>query len=1325
MAAKQSDRERILQLEEEITTLTEELSQCQADKEFVWSLWKRLQVANPDITQAISLVVEREKHKAEAKDRKVLEILQVKDNKIHELEQRISGEQQEINNLLQRKITVDEENTLLKKELNDLQLKLKDKSQELKNAKKSIEKNDEQRKSVLENLKQENEGLNKRCADLLNDLDIARKQEAQWRGEKSGNETKIKDLETDLKEARIQMEIMHGRITDLASQLAVRQTELAQKNIDVTKLRQELQELQNLYKESNEHAAQQAELIQQLQALNMDTQKVLRNQEDAHTTETISYQKLYNDLNAYYETVKSTETQLRQNNIALTEQLHQKEEQISQLQVKLQETLSALPKPPQEPQDLEHPSLVELELIIASQKSEIKFLQDKLKTADFQLTQVNNCGSGALENSILRAGRNREVPPVKRSRSLSPKGFSREAEELKKLKIAEKRIEHLEKALQIKIQENAEIHKAHEKRRGRLIMLQTNYRAVKQQIENGEEGCLYDKGKNKRSQRAETWQLRHEDSDAVWNELAHFKRENKKLLVEKMNLEEEADQLKVQIATNNATIQELNVCLQNEREELLFRLGKDETVKSSTPKKNIEYTLQRALQKINHLERKLKELEMESKKLMEANEELIVERNSLKSSIRYLQKDADAREQKIEELIIRNQKANEARDTLEIKKDELNREVASLKRLLSESKKLRKENRDLLRQVQTLQSTLKQAKIMATKELNSKQHKQKEASTKVKHKAAKRISLRRHQAFLNQSIKVMSSMFENFNKDGWEDVSEDSDLETESFESLGQVIVQSAETACSSVEERSTVEENSSDAFTDKESRLVTGVGLKIHPYSPTTVWCNGVPSKMGSVATGLKDVPQTIPEKMGKMKKHNFVLKYHPSTVKGVRKEKRNNTMACKQGTSLASLRDRVATLQHQVAVLQKGKHTATVSANDFKKAKIQLAAELHLAQQRFQISKQMAKKLSSDLIELQQEKEQLEKVAEQMKDQLAQAKRSSDVLNQNPVTPITPSKNSDSEMKQLQSKLKNMTFEMTKQSSTIKSLKNEVQEKEEQIRELQERAARMERDVNMKRHLIEDLKSRLKTHQENERPSKEMLESLERKVKALTEECSLKKTSIDSLKQRLSVATKEKARYEQMYHKVQESLEKKNLKVTELEGKMTETERAMSELENTATQQLHNLAVQSEQSMEMVQNKLLHVNRRAEELVTFVKHLAKELQKHICDIRSQIRQAKILNESSSGPSKESVHRAQSLAASILNISCTDLEEILDVQDEEEAANIKRSLEYDKEWMNHIMKLLEGQHPLAPSLMAAVMDKLNERNMLLEELTSLKKDTR
>lgn len=63
--------------------------------------------------------------------------------------------------------------------------------------------------------------------------------------------------------------------------------------------RKELQELQNLYKQNSTHTAQQAELIQQLQVLSMDTQKVLRNQEDVHTAESISYQKV-----CFYSVIK-------------------------------------------------------------------------------------------------------------------------------------------------------------------------------------------------------------------------------------------------------------------------------------------------------------------------------------------------------------------------------------------------------------------------------------------------------------------------------------------------------------------------------------------------------------------------------------------------------------------------------------------------------------------------------------------------------------------------------------------------------------------------------------------------------------------------------------------------------------------------------------------------------------------------------------------------------------------------------------------------------------------------------------------------------------
>ncbi|XP_069818166.1 centlein isoform X2 [Dendropsophus ebraccatus] len=1298
MAAKLNTQEHILQLEEEVSNLREELTQCQADKEFVWSLWKRLQVSNPDITQAIALVVDREKSKTETKDRKVLEILQTKDSKIQELEQRASGQQQEINNLVQRKIAVDEENALLKKELDDLQQKLKDKSLELKNTVERSQNEEEQRAAIFKNLEHEKENLSEKCADLLADLEKARKQEAQWRGEKFGIDAKIKALELNLKEAGNQMEAMHSKINGLSSQVAVKQTELAQKELDVARLRKELQELQNLYKQSNEHAAQQAELIQQLQTLNMDTQKVLRSQEDAHFTETVSYQKLYNDLNACYETAKSSETQLRQSNIALTEQLHQKEQHISQLQVKLQGALNALPKSPQEPQDLEHPSLVELELIIASQKSEIKFLQDKLKAADLKLTQVNNCRRDALESSILRAGRTHEVQPVKRSRSLSPKGSSRESEELKKLKIAEKRAEHLEKTLKIKVLENVELRKAHGQRKQRLLTLQAAYRTLRDQMKQMEEEGLGKKYQKNRPTRADPSQLRQEDSDAVWNELAHFKRESKKLLVEKLNLEEEIDQLKVQSSVDKATIQELNVCLQQEREELLFRLGKEEDIMSSTPRKFKGDNEQHMSMKVSCLEKRLIELEVVAKKLKKANEELTEQNTFLKTSVNCLQKDADLKEQRMQEMSWEVLEVNQARDSLEKRKDDLSREVASLKKLLAGSNKLRAENRGLQKQVQFLQHTLDKAIASAPavpKEVN-RQGRRKELGTKVKQNEARKISLRRHQAFLNQSIKVMSGVFENFSKDGWEDVSEDSDVESKSTESMEQVIVNpELQTLSSSAEDSSTVQERNGEELTQD--------------------------------AWKMKDIVSCRGSRKTSQKRCSFRLKCHPATVR-VRKEKRHKSCF---GPSLTSLLGRVASLQHQVSVLQKGKQAAIASMNELKKDKIKLASDLQLAHQRLQISKQMAKKSFADLADVQRNKEDLEQTVEQMNEQLAQAKRSLErvnpVVSDLPlVTPVTPSKTTDVEMKQLQAKLKNMTVEMAKQSTTIKAMKNEVQEKEERVRELQERVARMERDVNMKRHLIEDLKTRLKTYQENERPSKEMLESLERKLKTMTEECSHKKTSIDSLKQRLGVISKEKIQYEQMYYKIKEDLDKKNARVCDLESKVTEAERTMSELEKAATQQLHNLAMQSEQALEVLQSKLLHGNKRIDEFVTFVKNLAKELQVDVCEMRNYIRKAKLLDESVSGPSKKSVHRAQSLAASILNISHSDLSDILEAPDEEEIANVKRSVEYDKEWMNHIMKLLEGQIPFASFLMEAIRTKLCEKKSLTEEFTALKvKDSR
>ncbi|XP_074935320.1 centlein isoform X2 [Phalacrocorax aristotelis] len=1223
-----------------------------ADKEFVWSLWKRLQVSSPDLTQAVSLVVEREKQKAELKDRRVLEILQSKDRKIETLEQRLTGQQQEINNLLQRKIAVDEENARLKNEFSNLNQKFKDKSQELKDTEESAQKKEEQNRLVIKNLEEENKGLNTCCADLLNDLEKLRKQQAQWKTQKSGSDARIKNLETDLTEAREQMKELHSICSNLSSQVAVKQEELSQKDCDVIRVKKELQELQNLYRQNIKHTAQQAELIKQLQALNTDTQKVLKDQEDAHTAETKSYQKLYHELNLCFENVKTSEIQLQRSCASLQDQLLGKDQKICQLQEQLQQAHDAL--------NAVHQNSPKCEKQEKKKKTSLNIAEHNLYTADI------------LNSNNTRTGRKHEKPPVKRARSLSPKSSFRESEELRKLKIAERKIENLKKTLQLKTQETDELRAAHEKHKERLQMLQTNYRALKEQLKHWEEGDSRIESSKSRYQHADHHRLCQEDSDAVWNELAFFKREHKKLLIEKLNLEEELDQMKAHRSV-----------------EPLFKLSEGDGVKNSTPKRNMKEVSHEMLQKVQQLERKFKAIEGELKKQKEVNKDLLKEKNDLNASLKVQKEDADKRERELETLLKRICEIKKDKAELHLVTDEQEKEAASLKRQVAEANRLRNENEDLLSQVQELKCLLDEAKAVAT----CGQCNCKITGTKVKLKTAKKkSSLGHHGAFLKQSIKVMSNVFENCSKDGWEDMSESSDSEIPTSESLETVIMKTVQNI-DPLPERCKQQGKRQTEDSQKPCNIVCLEG-KTQQFNKKGHSQNKLHSKKRRICCPITS---------------------YPSVLSKVNRTKRRNIIVQKPGYSVTLLQERIKSLQQQIAVLQNEKKKAVSSVKGFKETNEKLTSQLHLADQRLQTSKLTIEVLTSNLAKWQQEKEDLE-------GKLKLREHLSQTAGKGEATPA-PSKDIDLEMKQLQCKLKYSNNEITKQSATIKSLRNEVREKEERIRELQAKIFRLERDLSMKRHLIEDLRSRLKANEENKKTSNETLERLERKVKALAEDCSNKKTSIDSLKQRLNVATREKSQYEQMYHKAKDELEKKDLKLTNLESKMLETECAMTELETTASQQLHSLAKQNGQALETVQKKLLLTSDKVEEFMTFVKALTRELQHSIEELRTKIKQAKKKGEVRACKKSLSQESVQ-LAASILNVSTADLEEILEVEDDEEMAKTKMEFEKDKEWLQYIQKLLEAQFPFASYLMDAILEKLNEKKKLVEEYSSLMKHT-
>ncbi|XP_048451382.1 centlein-like [Rhincodon typus] len=434
------------------------------------------------------------------------------------------------------------------------------------------------------------------------------------------------------------------------------------------------------------------------------------------------------------------------------------------------------------------------------------------------------------------------------------------------------------------------------------------------------------------------------------------------------------------------------------------------------------------------------------------------------------------------------------------------------------------------------------------------------------------------------------------------------------------------------------------------------------------------------------------------------------------------------KQSISIIALQQRLISLQQQVAVTQNGKKAALNTVNELKQNNQKLTAQLTLVNQKLQVNKQTIQKLTFDLTEVQQQKAALDNRLNQMEGQPSLVTRSADessslASNQAPNAPATPRKPMEAELKQLQSKLKNATNEISKHLATNKTLKADQQEKDEQIQQLQERIGRMERDISMKRQLVEDLKSKLKTNQENDKVYKGLLEDMEKKVRILTEESSTRKALTESLKQRLNVVTKEKSAYEEMYRKTTGELDKKNQKLHDLKTKMIETESAMTELETTASQQMHGLAMQSEQALAGIQKKLTVANERVDKFITLIKSLANEICKEIQGRRTQLKRAKVKHTNHEGLSKESVNRAQSMAASILNISQSDLQDILDLEDEVNAEENKDALRKDQNWLAEIQRILEGQLPRASSLLEAMLEKIVEKEKLAEEYALLSKE--
>ncbi|KAG5285877.1 hypothetical protein AALO_G00008480 [Alosa alosa] len=1289
MEEKDGNR-RVFILEHEVKSLTEELSQCQADKEFVWSLWKRLQVANPDLTQAVSLIVEREREKAEAKDRKVLEILQAKDYKIQELEQqKVTGQQQEINNLYQSRQRGDGELDIMKTELAALRQRQGNTSRELKEWRQRSAKAEEEGQRVVSALEEEKRGLEARCAALLADLERAREQQSQHSHRQDHIHATVKELEQELASVKQQVCAAEARVCDLSVQLSSREQELTQKEQCVAQLRHELQGLQALYSQSVEHAGEQAQLIQQLEGLNLDTQRVLRSQEQAHTADTVSYHKLYTELCVTHRALVCNESQLREREAGLSTQLRERDQQLQQLQEQLQQLQVELqqqqqqpaPLPAQQPRQSSSTTVCTQTRQTNSQHFEQLQLEPRLDAAEGEQDlhgalevqgqtplpqpQPGEPPEGPSHSECpgpkSRQSRGMQDALGRRSRSLSPRNSSRVAVEEEE----EAKIQRLQELLALKTEENEALRKAHDKRQERLRLIQTHYRSLREQLRQAEEA----QGKScVRNVRAEPWQLRQENSDGVWNELAFFRRQNKKLLAEKANLEEELDVLRVQAAMDRTTTHELRLCLEQEYQELLRRVATQQTeVSSSTPSKPSARRLQESILRIEQLERKMESLEEETQQLHQDNQEL-QEANAALARAR------DDLQAALHRLCAQRAVQEEASQA---------RAAAERERLLGEVQALQAEVEAFRREAEGADreaSRARQRALRLRQELGVVRAERDFLRTTVTRRRAKgpvapvsRIKVRsawsrappgQHRARRRASPA----------RDGWEDLSADSASEEEYSDSL------------------------------DNAPPNTTLRKKTIH----RVYRCAGVGGVGGRAS--LAELPaeeQSVAEP--------------PSARCCAGHEGRARKRRLRPKAACAETRPRVLALRQQIRTLQQDRREAEQQARQHSHACQQLRSQLQTTAQKLASSKQLAQKLSTELTGVEQQKKVLEMELEQWRRVQVQ-------LPPPPAPPVQPApapdpsgpalKQLEVEVRQLQTKLRNASNEVTKHTAASKSLKAELGEKDQRLRELQEKLGHSERAVGMKKQLVEDLKTRLKFFQETERSLKGQLEELERKVKTLSEEASNRKAFVDSLKRRLSVATTEKGQHEASSLKLQEDLQKKDKKLQSLLARVAESEKAMAELQDAASRQMHGLTQQSTQALEGANRKLSLASAQLQQLHTFIQALAREVEREAQAVKGEVRKRKRQRKASiqgdGRLSKSSMVRAQSIAASILNMSERDLVDMLDTDEEAEDGS------GEQDWLQSMHKLLQHQIPSAELLMDAMLAKMKERKVLTEELATL-----
>ncbi|KAK0046603.1 centlein [Biomphalaria pfeifferi] len=1225
-------------------TLAAELAQCQADKEFVWSLWKKLQASNPDLTDAIGLVTQREKEKSETKDRKVLEIIQVKDDRIEELQNIVTKQAEEISSVLSKKVELTEklarqqlENENLHEKLNLLELQMTSEVKKEKDLEETYRKN-------LESLEKEKFELTRKVARLTADLDVAKSEKTYALNRQKILEERIKTLEKEVSDKMCkfqdlvqEVEDSTVRLTRYESVTSQQRRDLDFKNQELENVRKELKELWMAHNQLTEHSGQQADLIRQLQSLQQDTQKMLKNQEDAFSMENTSLQQasylMFTDINTRYEAAKRIESELRQQVLELKKNLMDKEDMISSLQSQV-----ALNQRSQKDPEYSGSFLDIVQEV------------DRLSPRDSS-QRHNRCRS--LTRRPLPDLTNKDNEQTLRSRSLSPPPVDGEPR-IEAVDV--KKVAQLQKELLVKTKQVEELRRAHDNRLRRFQDLQASYKLAREEIKTLEFGS---KSKPKKIKRADPRSLQKENSDEVWNELTFFKTENRSLHIEKMSLQEEVDLLRVQAAQDDATVHELRIALQAQNEEFDFRLR--QLYRENNDIKEAEKQIAFVKTQIQNKTLLIEKLERDLMNAVSQRDDIAQEKSKLMS-----------------QLVATQQEASNHRMELADVRHQLQcalHQLEEMQQIVAESGKKtcipQDENSDI---AYAVAANLQSKKINSLRETDICNIDSPEGST-----------------------------VKDIIEDDWEErlSSDESDLDTDDFNktfsrkrarvkhSRDKRLTNGINRKIKSGQRKSSSKEKSAEKR-DKSPG--------IRDQSPGRRDRSPGKTEISSDAGSRRDCatsPITFISATANISSNNLkpLSSKHRAGYVIVLNRKARKAAESKQ---IVNLQQRVAHLLNQVDLLKKAKVVAAAREDNLQDTVTRLQNELSSLTGRLKASKQLTQKLQSDIEKLQKEKDEQEEVVK------AQMKVNSAADSQ--------------EMKNLEAKLKSTSNELTQQTAKLKELKSDKDSLQDQVKHLQDKINQLERDVSQKRNLLENQKLKLKQAQESNKSDADAMEELDTKVKLLTDANCKLKVQIESLRKRLSLVVSDKKKYEDKFLKVSLELDNKTKQLLEATSQRLALESALSDLESSAKQQLHGLACQSEAAIDTARDKLMTAQSRLSQFHTAFRLLATELAKRTSQARTQLQAAKAHQESLLRDSDLSLRKAQNKAKDILNLSQSDLEDIMSADGDSlsQESVLAAEKKFDKRWLRKCEKILNSGEDFVHPLVNLLLHKVDERTEVL-----------